>query len=160
MADIGYYYNSQEYRDKLKDVQEKVDELNAEREIEAAEKKKKMRSERNKLKKIFTVEQCGEENMHFVQTLIDRAAFLKVELESMEETLRKQGCIDFFVQGAQTMWREHPLSKVHVQHLKNYTAVITKLESYLKNKGSSGEKDNAIIGLLTKGTNARNKYKQ
>ena len=117
--------------------------------------------ERNKLLQIFTPERCGEENMHIVRSLIDRAAFLRVELNYIEEQIRIEGTMDFFVQGTQTMWREHPLSKVHVQHSKSYREVIKQLESYVKTESSSGDSVyNPLPGLITRGNTARDKYKK
>ena len=155
-----YYYNTDEYKEKLRELEERKAEIQAEREEEAEQKQKEVRLERNRLRKIFTKERCGEDNIHFVHSLIDRAAFLRVELEHMEQQLRVEGVMDFFTQGLQTMWREHPLSKVHVQYVKNYKDVITKLESYGKaEKGDEDSKDGSGIGdLLNRGSKARGKY--
>lgn len=156
---ISEYYNSEEYAEKLSEVQEQAQELREAREEERKEKEKKVRAEKMRLKKIFTEERCGKENMHFVLSLIDRAAFLRIEIEYIEKQLQAQGCLDFFIQGTQTMWREHPLSKVHVQHSKSYRDTITKLESYGKGGDSVKADSNPIVGLINKGNAAREKYK-
>lgn len=153
------YYSSEEYNEKLSEVQEQVQNLREAQEEERKEKERKIRIERSRLKKIFTEERCGRENMHFVLSLIDRAAFLRAEIESIEKRLQAEGCIDFFVQGTQTMWREHPLSRVHTQHSKSYRDTITKLESYGKGGDSSKGENNPIVSLINKGNTARNKYK-
>lgn len=153
------YYSSEEYNEKLSEVQEQAQELRELQEEERKEKERKVRIERSRLRKIFTEERCGKENMHFVLSLIDRAAFLRAEIESIEKQLQAQGCLDFFVQGTQTMWREHPLSRVHVQHSKSYRDTITKLESYGKSEGSTKSDNNPIVGLINKGNAAREKYK-
>ena len=98
--------------------------------------------------------------MHFVSSLIDRAAFLRIEIEYIEKKLQKQGCLDFFVQGSQTMWREHPLSKVHVAHSKSYRDTIIKLESYAKTTEAKEAETNPIVGLIRKGNSARAKYQK
>lgn len=155
-----YYYNTAEYREKLGELEERKEEILAQKELEAAEKEKEVKCERNRLRRIFTKERCGEENMHFVRSLIDRAAFLRVELEHMELQLQREGVLDFFTQGLQTMWREHPLSKVHVQYTKNYKDVITKLESYGKTEDKP-QKDNSTLGdLISRGNSAREKYRK
>ena len=158
MAENQYYYNSKEYKEKLEKLQEEKADILAERELEAAQKEKEVRLERNRLRKIFTKERCGESNIHFVLSLIDRAAFLRVELEHMEQQLQEDGVLDFFTQGLQTMWREHPLSKVHVQYTKNYKDVITKLESYGQTDSKTTKDDDPLGGLLKKGNAARGKY--
>ena len=156
---ISEYYNSEEYIEKLSEVQEQTQELRESQEQDRKDKERKVRAEKMRLKKIFTEERCGKENMHFVLSLIDRAAFLRIEIEYIEKQLQAQGCLDFFVQGTQTMWREHPLSKVHVQHSKSYRDTITKLESYGKSEGSTKADNNPIVGLINKGNAAREKYK-
>lgn len=158
MAENQYYYNTAEYKEKLEELNERKEEIRLQKEWEAAEKEKEVRLERNRLRKIFTKARCGVENIHFVMSLIDRAAFLRVELEHIEQQLRVQGVMDFFTQGLQTMWREHPLSKVHVQYTKNYKDVITKLESYGQTDSKSTKDDNPLGDLINRGNAARGKY--
>ena len=155
-----YYYNSADYREKLEELEERKAEIRAEREEEAKQKEKEVKLERTRLKKIFTKTRCGEQNMHFVHSLIDRAAFLRVELEHMEQQLQVDGVLDFFTQGLQTMWREHPLSKVHVQYTKNYKDVITKLESYGQTEDKGSKEDNPLGDLISRGNAAREKYRK
>ena len=129
-----------------------------------AEKKKGLvKKEVYKLKKIFSKDRCGEENMHLVLALIERAAWLRVEIEYIELDLQEEGMMDFFVQGVQRIWREHPLSKMHVQHSKSYRETIKQLEAY--GKVDTGKQDNSNpltspTGLLAKGNAAREKYKR
>lgn len=154
-----YYYNSEEYKKKLEELKERKAEILAEKEAEAELKQEEVKKEKAKLKKIFTKERCGEENMHFVLALVDRASFLRVELNHIEEDLRKEGMMDFFTQGVQTMWREHPLSKIHVQHSKSYRETIKQLEAYGKTESKgNGDNDNPLGGLIAKGNKAREKY--
>ena len=158
MAENQYYYNTAEYKERLEELKEQTAELRAEREEEAKQKEQEIKIEIKRLKKIFTADRCGSENMHFVIALIDRAAFLKVELEHMENKLRTDGVLDFFTLGLQTMWREHPLSKVHVQYVKNYKEIITKLESYGQASSSTSKTENPVFEFLGKANTAREKY--
>ena len=160
MAENQYYYNTAEYREKLEELNERKQEILAEREEESKQKEKEVRLERNRLRKIFTKERCGVENIHFVHSLIDRASFLRVELEHIEQTLRVEGVLELFTQGLQTMWREHPLSKVHVQYTKNYKDVISKLESYGQSDSKGKEDESPLGDLLNRGNKAREKYKK
>lgn len=155
-----YYYNSEEYAERLEELEAKKQEILEEKAKEAKHKKARARKEIKELKAIFTVERCGEENMHLIESLIDRAGFLRAELESIEATLQKEGCMDFFTQGVQTLWREHPLSKVHAQHSKGYRETIKHLESYLKGTSSGGEEKNPLSDLIYKGNKAREKYRK
>lgn len=159
-----YYYNSEEYAKRLAEIDEEIAEIRAQKQEEAAEKAKRIKREVIRLKKIFTEDRCGTDNMHFVKSLIDRAAFLRVEIEFIERDLQVNGMMDFFVQGTQTLWREHPLSKVHVQHSKSYRDTIKQLESYVQGGSSgSGQESNPLLsptGLLARGNAARDKYKR
>lgn len=155
-----YYYNSEEYSQRLEELEAKKQEILEQKKKEARQKKARARKEAKQLKEIFTVERCGEENIHLVASLIERASFLRAELESIEATLQAEGCLDFFTQGVQTMWREHPLSKVHAQHSKGYRETIKQLESYLKTTSSGPENKNPLTDLIDKGNKAREKYKK
>lgn len=156
-----YYYNSEEYADRIREVEAMAEEIRREKEEEAKEKKKKCKTEVSRLKRLFPKEQYDKESLHFILSLIDRAAFLRIELEYIERDLQKEGMMDFFIQGTQTMWREHPLSKVHAQHSKSYRETIKQLESYMGDRGGSSKTDeNPVTGLIMRGNKAREKYKQ
>ena len=157
------YYNSQEYAERRAEVEEESEEIRRAKQARAEEKQKIIKKEVYKLKKIFTKERCGEENMHLVLSLIDRAAWLRVEIEFIEKDLQIEGMMDFFVQGVQRVWREHPLSRMHVQHSKSYRETIKQLESYNKVDTSKADSMNPLTsptGLLAKGNSAREKYKR
>lgn len=154
-------YDADGYKQKLQEIELYKAEIAAEKAAEAKEKSRKMKTERLRLLKIFNKERCGEENMHFVKALVERAAFLRVELEYIERRLCADGTLDFFTQGSQAMWREHPLAKTHVQYTKNYKEVISKLESYGKQDGSGTDKTaaaNPVLGLIKRNEKARSKY--
>lgn len=156
-----YYYNSAEYAEKVREIEEKAEEIRQQKAKEAEEKKKKCHNEVLRLRRLFPKAQYDQESLHFIFSLIDRAAFLRIELEYIEESLQAEGMMDFFIQGTQTMWREHPLSKVHAQHSKSYRETIKQLESYMGEHGSSGTKDeNPITGLIGRGNAAREKYRK
>lgn len=155
------YYNSPEYAQKIAETLQKAEEIKKKKAKDAAKKKKLIKAEKERLSEIFTSERCGAENNHFVESLIDRAAWLRIEIEFIEEDLRREGLMDFFVQGTQTLWREHPLSKMHVQHSRSYRETIKQLEAYGKAESVAGGTDeNPITDLMTRGNNARNKYRQ
>ena len=166
MAENQYYYNSSEYKQKLEETLERKEEFDREMSLKTEQKQKNYEMEKRKLRRIFTEERCGKENMHFVRSLIERAAFLRSELEFIEDQIQEGSILDMFVQGTQILIREHPLSKLHVQYMKIYKEVITKLEAYGKESrvDSSGD-DNSkesenLTGLIMQGANARGKYKK
>lgn len=158
------YYSSVEYAERRAAVEEESEEIRAAKREKAELKKKLVKKEICKLKKIFTKDRCGEENMHLVLALIERAAWLRIEINFIEQDLQVEGMMDFFVQGVQRVWREHPLSKMHVQHSKSYRETIKQLEAYGKVDASS-KSDNtnpltSPTGLIARGNAAREKYRK
>lgn len=154
------YYNSEEYEERLAAVQEEAERIRREQELEARIKEKEVQVETEQLKKIFTEARCGAENMHFVLSLIDRASFLRVEIAHIERRLQSTGMMDFFTQGTQTLWREHPLSKILVQHSKSYRETIKQLESYSKADEGTKTEENPVYQIIGKNAKAREKYKK
>ena len=157
------YYNSEEYAERKAEVEEESEEIRAAKKERAEKKQKLVKKEISKLKKIFTKDRCGEENMHLVLALIERAAWLRIEIDFIEQDLQQEGMMDFFVQGVQRIWREHPLSKMHVQHSKSYRETIKQLEAYGKVDTSKADNTNPLTspnGLLARGNAAREKYKK
>jgi hypothetical protein len=157
------YYNSQEYAERRAEVDEESAEIRAAKRERAEQKQKEVKKEIIKLKRIFNKERCGEESMHLVLSLIERAAWLRVEINYIEKDLQIEGMMDFFVQGVQRIWREHPLSKMHVQHSKSYRETIKQLEAYGKVEISKNDNTNPLTspnGLLARGNAARGKYRK
>lgn len=157
------YYNSVEYAERKAEVEEESEEIRAAKRERAEKKQKAVRLEISRLKRIFNEERCGSENMHIVRSLIERAAWLRVEIEYIEKDLQVEGMMDFFVQGVQRIWREHPLSKMHVQHSKSYRETVKQLEAYGKVETSKTDNTNPLTspnGLLARGNAAREKYKK
>lgn len=154
------YYDSDEYKERRMEVDEESAEIRAIKLARAEEKKKLVKKEISKLKHIFNKERCGNENMHLVYALIERAAWLRIEIDYIEKDLQVEGMMDFFVQGVQRIWREHPLSKMHVQHSKSYRETIKQLESYGKTETTKPDPANPLNSLLAKGNAAREKYRK
>lgn len=148
------------YKEDLEKVEKQKDSVKKEKELEEAEKKKRILAEKKKLRKVFTAERCGEQNMYCVNSLIDRAAFLRVELESIEERLRAEGCMELFTQGTQSMWRENPLSKIHVNHSKSYRETLKQLESYSVGGETAEDKGNPVVSLICRANEIRSKYQR
>lgn len=157
------YYNSAEYAERKAEVDEESAEIRAAKAERAQEKQKAVKLEISRLKRIFNKGRCGEENMHVVLSLIERAAWLRIEINYIEQDLQREGMMDFFVQGVQRIWREHPLSKMHVQHSKSYRETIKQLEAYSKADTGKGDNTNPLTsadGLLARGNAAREKYRK
>jgi len=81
------------------------------------------------LAKIF--EKVEENRRKSAEKLIDRAAFMLILLEDMEEQIKREGLIVTMQQGDYTIERAHPLLEKHVAMAKNYAMVCKQLEGLL-----------------------------
>lgn len=155
---------AEEYSKYLEECLAKKEEIQRRNDERNIEKIKKQKAETKRLLKIFTPERCGEKNMHFVKSLIERASFYRSELEFLEQDIRELGSVDLFIQGTQCLLRESPSSKIHVAYSKNYKDIISKLEAYEKLNANPEKvqttEGTGLMALLNKGENARSKYKK
>lgn len=92
---------------------------------EQLEKEKLIKTETNKFKKIF--KGISKDKAKTLETLIGNAAFLRINLESLQEDLLKNGLTELFEQGEQAFMRERPEVKVYSTFLQRYTAVMKQL---------------------------------
>ena len=64
--------------------------------------------------------------------LIKRAAFMRIQLEKMEEDLNKNGFTELFSQGGQAPYqRERPAARLYNSLNKNYQSIIKQLTDLL-----------------------------
>ena len=86
-------------------------------------------SEKERLVQIL--EKVDETRKKSAEKLIDRAAFMLVTLENMEERIKRDGLITKMQQGGQVIDRAHPLIEKHITMTKNYNATIRQLTDLL-----------------------------
>ena len=89
----------------------------------------RIKSEKERLAEIF--EKVDENRRKSAEKLIDRAAFMLISLENMEERIKRDGLIVKMKQGEQEIDRAHPLLEKHITMTKNYAAVCKQLEGQL-----------------------------
>lgn len=97
--------------------------------LEKVEKEKKIKSELNKLKKLF--KDLEKDKVEFANRLMQQASFMYVTLLELQERINEEGSVELFEQGSQKMIREHPAVKSYNSMIKNYNATIKQLNDLL-----------------------------
>lgn len=89
------------------------------------EKEEKVKAEINRL----TLTTLGLEPK--IQALlvgpIQEAAFMKITLDELKETINKEGATDLFIQGSSKYVREQPAMKAYSSMIKNYTTLMKNI---------------------------------
>ena len=75
----------------------------------------------------------GEEKLKAVDGMIQRAAFMRIALEDLEDVIDREGVLDLFEQGDYTYNREHPAMKSYNQTIKNYNATMKQIIDSIPN---------------------------
>ena len=94
-----------------------------------SEKDKKIDKEYRRLKGLFC--ELTDQKKAMADSQMQRAAFMRIALEELEETIRIEGTLDLFEQGDYSYNREHPALKSYNATIKNYTAIIKQLNDML-----------------------------
>lgn len=107
----------------------------------AARKKKKenrIKDEKKRLKEIFA--ELEENKRNLVTPLIEKAAFMSIELDDLQETIEQEGWTSEYKNGEnQYGTKKSPEAETYIALSKNYAAVIkqlTELVPAAKRKGS------------------------
>ncbi len=90
------------------------------------EKEKKIAKERRRMLKLL--DGMDENKLKTCQTLIDRAAFITVNLTEVEQQLNAEGWTEEYQNGkAQSGVKKSALAEVHISLTKNLTAIMKQL---------------------------------
>ena len=93
-------------------------------------KKARIKSEKTRLEKIY--KDLPEPKKKLATGLIERAAFMRVELEDLEEFLSDNGWTELFSQGKQDPYdRARPQGQTYNTMNGNYQKVIKQLDALL-----------------------------
>ena len=115
-------------------------------------KQKRIKKELSKLKKIY--KDIPKDKMIIVDGLINRAAFMRISLEDMEQDIHKDGFVEMFSQSeTQTPYeRERPVARLYNSMNKNYQSIIKELTSHLKylDKDHDEVQNNSVIEAFAK----------
>ena len=107
------------------------------------EKNKKIKKEKQKLKKIFN--KIDKNRQTIVEKLIDNVAFMSITLDELKEDIKKHGVKETYMNGNnQFGFKESIESKTYNTMLKNYMNAIKQLIDLLPDN----EKKNAGEDLL------------
>lgn len=89
-------------------------------------KEQRIKQEISKINKVF--KELDENKKKIVTPLIQKAAFMHVELEELQKTIEVEGCVDEYQNGA-NQWGKKKSAEVDVYNtmIKNYTAIIKTL---------------------------------
>lgn len=94
----------------------------------------KVQIEYDRLKTLFiSVEQSKSE---LVDNLINQAAFMKVELDKLQEQIRKHGAIQISIKGMQ---RQTEAAKYYTKLVNSYGTVIKTLNTILGTQVDDGD---------------------
>ncbi len=99
-------------------------------------KSKFVYEEYERLKSLFLV--VEENKQHLVDDLLQKAAFLKVELDSLQEQIKKYGSVQISNKGNQ---RETVAYKSYLSSLSLYQTIIRTLNSILGKNISDNDDD-------------------
>lgn len=111
---------------------------------EVEEKKKRVAKEQKRLQKIFST--LDGNKLQLAMRLIERASFLKVEIEDLENHLQSHGWIDVYQNGdTQFGFKKSPQNETIINLSKQYTTIISKLMDYVPQAQKSNSKLDAFL---------------
>jgi hypothetical protein len=99
-----------------------------------------------RLKKIF--QDVDKNRWKSAEKLAERAAFILVTLEDMEEEINGETLITEMQQGDYTITRAHPLLEKHIAMTKNYAMICKQLSDLLpEQKADATAEGREIMGF-------------
>ena len=89
-------------------------------------KEQRIKAEKTRLKGIF--KELDENKKKLVTPLIEKAAFMSIELDDLQETIRQEGWTSKY-QNGENQWgtKKSPEADTYIALSKNYAAVIKQL---------------------------------
>lgn len=91
----------------------------------------RQKKEQNRIKKIY--KNLPKERLEIAKKLIERAAYMLVSLEDMEQKISEDGLVVTMPQGSYEIERAHPLLQPYNAMVKNYNATIKQLNEMSPN---------------------------
>lgn len=100
--------------------------------------KKKERQELEAKRLWMQFSEATPEERSILQGLVERAAFLRISLEDMEEDIRLNGFTEMFQQtpNAAAYERDRPIAKKYTELLRHYDETVKKIHAMIKKRGS------------------------
>lgn len=89
-------------------------------------KETRIKKERERLAKIF--DDLEPNKLSTCQALLDRAAFITISLQDVEEQLNEVGWTEYYQNGeTQSGWKKSAAADVHISLTKNLNTIIKQL---------------------------------
>ena len=94
-------------------------------------KKTRIQKENKRLRARY--ENLPEDTLDIIDGLIDRAAYMRVTIDEMEEDIDYKGRVEMFSQSEyqEPYERERPVVKQYIQMSRNYQSIIKQLDDKL-----------------------------
>lgn len=114
----------------------------------------RQKKEQNRIKKIY--KNLPKERLEIAKKLIERAAYMLVSLEDMEQKISEDGLVVTMPQGSYEIERAHPLLQPYNAMVKNYNATIKQLNEMSPNSDTE-KAGQALMTFATKPNQAAKK---
>ena len=106
-------------------------------------KESRIKAEKARLETLYS--DLPESRHKVAAGLIDRAAFMRIELEDLEKDLQENGWAELFSQGNQEPYpRARPQGQSYNTMNANYLKVIQKLDAMLPKEQDGGEESAGV----------------
>lgn len=112
----------------------------------------RIKAEEKRIKKLY--KDFPKSKRDFLEGLISSSAFLKVNLEDMQNDLLKNGMFEIFEQGSQRFERERPQTKTYSTYIQKYAGVQKQLIDILPSEVQKKE-TNDLAKFMQKGNSIR-----
>ena len=110
-------------------------------------KESRIKAEKARLETLYN--DLPESRHKLAEGLIERAAFMRVELEDLEEDIRLNGWAEMFSQGNQEPYpRARPQGQSYNTMNANYLKVIQKLDAMLPKEQDGGEESDGFDAFV------------
>ena len=76
---------------------------------------------------------------------IDQVSFMLAQSDELEKILQENGSVEWFENGKQKMWREHPASKIYIATSKNLLSYLEKMKQMLPEESKGGNELNNFL---------------
>lgn len=112
------------------------------------EKEKTIKKEIVKLKKLFKA--LPKDKLKAAEGLINEAAFMRATLAEARETIDNEGILDWFEQGPNAYYREHPATKVYNTMIQRYATVCKQLFDMIPDPDAGKVAEDELMAFVKK----------
>lgn len=111
------------------------------------EKEKAINAEMKRLKRVY--KDIDLKHKSVIAGLVERAAFMRVSLDELEEDINKNGMTELFSQGQQTPYkRKRPEADLYCSLNTGYQKIIKLLADQLPKQVSSSDNDDGFDSFV------------